>query len=78
MTDREHLAEADRLIADCRDRIARQRKIIAKASALPQRSGNKSDTRQKWISTVAAKAGQPKEPSKALIDVTSQARAFCM
>ena len=29
MTPREHLAEADRLIAECKDRIARQRKIIA-------------------------------------------------
>jgi len=31
MTPREHLAEADRLIAECKDRIARQRKIIASA-----------------------------------------------
>ena len=29
MTHRQHLAEADRLIADCKDHIARQREIIA-------------------------------------------------
>ena len=31
MTHREYLAEADRFIAECKDRIARQRKIIATA-----------------------------------------------
>ena len=31
MTNREYLAEADRFIAECKDRIARQRKIIATA-----------------------------------------------
>jgi len=31
MTHRENLAEADRFIAECKDRIARQRKIIATA-----------------------------------------------
>ena len=31
MTHREYLAEADRFIAECKDRIVRQRKIIASA-----------------------------------------------
>src|SRR5262249_28260555 len=31
MTHREYLAQADRLIAECKDRIARQREIIASA-----------------------------------------------
>ena len=31
MTHREYLAEADRLIAECKNRIARQREIIASA-----------------------------------------------
>ena len=31
MTHRENLAEADRFIAECKDRIARQREIIASA-----------------------------------------------
>ena len=31
MTHREHLAQADRLIAECKNRIARQREIIATA-----------------------------------------------
>jgi len=31
MTHREHLAQADRFIAECKDRIARQREIIATA-----------------------------------------------
>jgi hypothetical protein len=31
MTNRNHLAEADRFIAECKDRIVRQRKIIASA-----------------------------------------------
>jgi hypothetical protein len=31
MSEREHLAQAERLIAECKNRIARQREIIAKA-----------------------------------------------
>ena len=31
MTHREYLAEADRLMAECKNRIARQREIIASA-----------------------------------------------
>jgi N-acyl-D-aspartate/D-glutamate deacylase len=31
MTHREHLAQADRFIAECKNRIARQREIIATA-----------------------------------------------
>jgi hypothetical protein len=31
MTHHEHLAEADRFIAECKNRIARQREIIASA-----------------------------------------------
>jgi hypothetical protein len=31
MTHREHLAQADRFIAECKDRIERQREIIASA-----------------------------------------------
>jgi len=31
MTHREYLAEADRFIAECKNRIARQREIIASA-----------------------------------------------
>jgi len=31
MTHREHLAQADRFIAECKNRIARQREIIAAA-----------------------------------------------
>ena len=33
MTHREHLAQADRFIAECKNRIARQREIIAAAYA---------------------------------------------
>jgi len=31
MSEREHLAQAERLIAECKNRIARQREVIAKA-----------------------------------------------
>ena len=31
MTHREHLAQADRFIAECKNRIARQREIVATA-----------------------------------------------
>jgi hypothetical protein len=32
MSEREHLAQAERLIAECKNRIARQREVIAKSA----------------------------------------------